>query len=141
MDAITEARKLIESRLAELEAEREALSTALDSLGAGKPTKVSAAPRRQPRKARTTGKRAPRGQRQAQFLTSLSDDPGATMTEIARRMGVSPQQLYPIAHKLEQDGAIVKDANGYVPVDAAKVKGGAGRTRGSQHEAKSAQKR
>jgi Mn-dependent DtxR family transcriptional regulator len=40
------------------------------------------------------------------------------MTEIARRMGVAPQQLYPIARRLESEGAIVKNDKGYAPTNA-----------------------
>ena len=117
MSAIEDARRVIEARLAELEQEREQLRGALESLSPGnaRPAKPRTSRRssRSRGSHRSGGKRAARGQRQQEFLSDLSSHPGATMTEIARRIGVSPQQLYPIAHRLESSGAIVKTESGY----------------------------
>src|SRR4051794_10749582 len=114
MKEIQEARRLIQSRLEELDAERGRLLDALKALpdeGAPRTESKARSNSHKPtrtRRSRGAGKRASRGQRQQQFLSDLSEHPGATMTEIARRMGVAPQQLYPIARRLESDGAIVK---------------------------------
>jgi predicted transcriptional regulator len=126
VSAIEEARRVVETRLAELEREREQLLGALESLspGAAKPSKSRRRSSRSRGSHRSGGKRAARGQRQQEFLSDLSSHPGATMTEIARRIGVSPQQLYPIAHRLESSGAIVKSENGYRPAEAAAAKDG-----------------
>lgn len=128
MEAIAQARRLIEQRIQELDSERAGLVEALSSLtvfdhaGDKRANGHSARPRT-PTAGRSSlpsnGKRAPRGQRQTQFLTQLTSNPGASMSEIARKMGVKPQQLYPIAHRLEQSGAIVKAATGYQPKQAA----------------------
>ena len=122
--------------MAEIDQERRTLVAALESLPGAVAGKVTASRRSTPKRSRAGGKRAPRGQRQAQFLTNISKDPGATMTEVARKMGVSPQQLYPIARKLEQDGAIVKSEKGYVPTGTApSVKRGRTEHRGAEQEA------
>ena len=125
MTALEEARRVIETRLSELEKERKQLLGALESLSpsAAKPAKARSSRRRTARARgshKSDGKRAARGQRQQEFLTDLSSHPGATMTEIARRIGVSPQQLYPIAHRLESSGAIVKTESGYRPAKDGK---------------------
>ena len=117
MSAIEDARRVIEARLTELEKELESLSP-----GNARPAKPRTSRRssRSRGSHRSGGKRAARGQRQQEFLSDLSSHPGATMTEIARRIGVSPQQLYPIAHRLESSGAIVKTDSGYRPAKNGK---------------------
>jgi hypothetical protein len=119
---VDEARLVLERRLVELDEEREQVTRALDALGSDT-TSGSAGPRRAPARTRDHhtggGKRAARGQRQEEFLAELSTNPGASMTDIARRIGVSPQQLYPIAHRLEASGAIVKTDDGYQPTKSA----------------------
>jgi predicted Rossmann fold nucleotide-binding protein DprA/Smf involved in DNA uptake len=122
LKAIQEARRLIESRLQELDGERDRLIEALRSLPDSAPTAQTRPPRNARKQARrgakASSKRAGRGERQRQFISEITATPGATMTEIARRMGVAPQQLYPIARRLESEGAIVKNDKGYAPTNA-----------------------
>lgn len=41
------------------------------------------------------------------------------MTELAKRIGVAPQQLYPIARRLASEGTIIKrEGGGYMPAAA-----------------------
>ncbi|MGH2604295.1 MAG: hypothetical protein ACRDJ9_33520, partial [Dehalococcoidia bacterium] len=57
--------------------------------------------------------RAPRGQRQAQFLATIEKKPGGPMSEIAGDMGVAAPQLYRIAGRLRKQGRIRKRGKGY----------------------------
>ena len=105
MDTIDQARKLMKDRLSELENERKAIEAALASLdekSAGRPTGSK-------RRRRSVARRARRGQ----FMTVVRDHPGEPMAELAREMGVRPQQLYPIARRLSDEGAIAKFNGGY----------------------------
>jgi len=134
-DLIPRVRAVIEKALGEVEAERTRLMRALGALGGpdrepGDASQTRARPSkagREPAKA----KRAARGQRQAEFLALVKARPGAPMAEMAREMGVRPQQLYPIARRLSAEGAITKSERGYVVADrpernGASAKSGAG---------------
>jgi hypothetical protein len=105
-DVLDQARKAIETRLRELEDEARRLSDALASLDDGTPTR-----RRTGRRSPT--RRAPRGQRQEQFLAAVKKNPGAPVSQIAKDIRVAPQQLYPVAHRLRQKGEIRKRGKGY----------------------------
>jgi predicted Rossmann fold nucleotide-binding protein DprA/Smf involved in DNA uptake len=117
---IDRARALIESRLEQLELERARLREALGHLGP-RPA------RRPARRARS--KRAGRGQRQAQFLELVAAKPGAPVAELAREMGVRPQQLYAIARRLTESGAIAKRDGGYVAVEPRRAESGSSDTK------------
>ena len=108
MDAIEQARQLIEAQLKQLDAEREQLLGALGAL----PSADGGSPSRS-RAARARRKRARRGQREAQFVADLTDHPDATVAEIAGRLGVAPQGLYPIARRLVANGSIAKRGHLY----------------------------
>ena len=58
------------------------------------------------------GRRAPRGQRQQQFLAAVKKNPGARGSEIAKEMGVPPSQAYALARRLQQNGQIRKAGPG-----------------------------
>ena len=105
-DTIDKARHMIEECLAELEDEAKKLRRALASLGHrdGKPSKA------QP--ARTTKKRAKPGQREKQLLASLSKHPDYKPSEHAKAMGVSANQVYSLATKLQKEGKLTKTAKG-----------------------------
>ena len=112
--AVDRARALIESRLEQLDRERDQLREALAHLGGS-----SVRRRRGPGRPRgRSGKRAGRGQRQAEFLSKLKANPGASIPELAREMGVQPQQLYAIARRLIASGAIAKRGGSYVVTSA-----------------------
>lgn len=105
-DVLDQARKVIETRLHELEDEARKLRDALANLDGGRPI-------RRRRRRRSTARRAPRGRRQEQFLTAVKKSPGAPVSQIAKGMGVAPQQLYPIGRRLHQRGQIRKQGKGY----------------------------
>jgi hypothetical protein len=106
-DVLDQARKVIETRLHELEDEAGRLRDVLTNLDGEKPARSRTV-------RRSTTRRAPRGQRQRQLLAAVKKNPGAPISEIAKNIGVSPQQLYPIASRLHQKGAIRKRGKGYV---------------------------
>ena len=58
-------------------------------------------------------KRAPRGKREQQLLTSIGAHPEFRVADHAREVGVKPQQLYPILRRLSEKGAIVKKDSKY----------------------------
>jgi sugar-specific transcriptional regulator TrmB len=108
-DVLDQARKVMEARLRELEDEARRLRNALASLG---DRKASRSPRRTTTR-RSTTRQAPRGQRQEQLLAAVKKKPGAPVSEIAKDIGVSPQQLYPVTRRLREKGEIRKQGRGY----------------------------
>ena len=124
-DTIDDARKLIESRLAEIEAEGGRLERALTSLGEG-----SVTPRRSPRRAAKPGpsatskpkrgprkrlapKRAKRGQRQAELLATIKKMSGASASELADAIGIKPTQVHALIRKAEAERKIKKKGQGF----------------------------
>ncbi len=130
-DTIDNARRLIQSRLTDLDAEAKQLERALASLGEGagakrrpgrprKRASVAAAPP-QPkpaRRKRKSSKRAPRGQRREEFLAAVKKSPGAKVSEIAKQLGISANQTHTLAGRLHQQKAIRKTGKGYRLVKA-----------------------
>jgi predicted Rossmann fold nucleotide-binding protein DprA/Smf involved in DNA uptake len=108
-DVLDQARKAIEAGLREFDHEAGRLRNALANLGGGTP----AGNRRPTTKRRSTTRRAPRGQRQEQFLAAVKKNPGAPVSQIAKEMGVQPSQAYTLAHRLHQKGEIRKRGKGY----------------------------
>jgi predicted Rossmann fold nucleotide-binding protein DprA/Smf involved in DNA uptake len=107
-DAVDQARRAIQTRLNEIDDETRQIKQALIHLGDGRPNRSRA-----PRNSRPTGRRAPRGERQQQFLAAVKKKPGARGGEIAKEMGVPPSQAYSLARRLQQDGQIRKRGKGY----------------------------
>lgn len=117
-DALQEAQAKIKEAISEIDEEKAQLQSALTSLGgvsSPKTDQPSAAPRKRTgrrRKARK-GKRAARGQRAEQFLAAVAEKPGATVTEIAKKLGVERTSLYPVAKKLSSEKRISKKGSGF----------------------------
>ncbi len=126
-DALADARQLIQSRLADLDAEAKQLERALASLGEGRapqrrrpgrPRKRAAAatstpPKRKPVRRKRKGKRAPRGQRREELLAAVKADPGARPTDLAKAIGVKPTQVHALIAKARKDKLLVKKSKGY----------------------------
>ncbi len=114
-EAVQQAKELLEKRLAELDAERKQVQHALSSLGTrlGRRSGSAGSTRRTTARRRSGGKRARRGQREAEFLEQVKDAPGAKISEIAKTMGVAPQQLYPIARRLSDSGQVSRQGDGF----------------------------
>src|SRR5271167_2067937 len=117
-DAVQEAQSKIKEAIAEIDQEGAQLQAALDGLSGASSAGKSAAPapavRERRRKRSRKGKRAAKGQRAEQFLAVLAEKPGATITEIAKKMGVERTSLYPVAKKLQSEKRISKKGSGFV---------------------------
>ncbi len=122
-ETIEQARQILEERLTELEAEADRLREAIAKLAGDE--RDATRPRRR-RAAKASGSRAPaprakRGERQRQHLESILRNPDYRVAEHADAVGVRPQQLYPLLHKLESSGKIAKTDDGYRAVDNGSV--------------------
>ena len=119
-DTIGKARKAIEDGLAELEAEAKKLRDALATLGhrdgKSRDSKPAKAPTPKPKK------RAKPGQREKQLLTSVSKHPDYKPSEHAKTMGVSANQVYSLATKLQKEGKLTKTAKGTYKVKQPRPK-------------------
>jgi sugar-specific transcriptional regulator TrmB len=113
-DVVADARRMIEDRLRELEAEASRLRSALAGLGGERPRSTRA--RRRPaasgRQRSAARERAPRGQREAEFLAAVEKSPGAKPAAIAEEMGIAPNQVYGLARRLHKTGRIRKRRGG-----------------------------
>jgi hypothetical protein len=121
-DTLDRARVVIQSRLAELDAEAKDLEHALASLGEratprrhrGRPEHAMAAPANaKPRAARKRAKRAPRGARREQLLAAIKANPGARPAELARAIGISANQVHSLIAKARAEKLLVKKGKGY----------------------------
>jgi hypothetical protein len=115
MSSITEARSSIAARLKELDDERDALLSALKALD-GIPNAVSTRARRAPARAKSTAKRTRRSgeDRAKQVLAIIERDPGITIPQIAKKLGIAPPYLYQrVVPKLSEEGKVRKDGKGW----------------------------
>lgn len=127
-DTIDDARQMIESRLAEIEAETKQLQDALPHLrdddgrhphrgranrkaAAGTGSSSRNGPRR-PTRAKAS-KRAHRGQRREELLAAIESSPGARPSELAATIGIRPTQVSVLIAKARAEGLIVKSGDGY----------------------------
>jgi hypothetical protein len=127
---IDDARQLIKSRLAEIEAEVRQLERAVVSMGEGSEPRPRR-PRRSPKRAgaatsapskpkrrqaapkRDAGKRAARGRRREQLLAAIKAAPGARPSELAKSIGVRPTQVHALIARARAEKLIVKSGKGY----------------------------
>jgi hypothetical protein len=129
-DTIEDARRMIESRLAEIAAEARQLEDALAHLAEdrarsprrrrgtrdGKTTSQATPPsQNRPRKPsrRMAAKRAPRGRRREELLAPIKASPGARASELAARIGIRPTQVSVLIAKARAERLIVRHGDGY----------------------------
>jgi predicted ArsR family transcriptional regulator len=108
-------RKLVKERLAELDKERKALEEALKQLGGDVQRKVR---RGRPAGSTSTGrKRRSRkgGTRADHALKAVSDSPGITAGEIAKKLDIKPNYVYRVMGDLVEDKQVKKKGRGYYP--------------------------
>jgi hypothetical protein len=107
-----EARDKLASAIAEIDHEKERLLRALQSLDTRSP---SGGPRklRARRSRRRRARRVRKGERRDQFLAAVGEQPGITVAQAAKKIGVPPSQLYPVARSLRKEKAITKRGAGY----------------------------
>lgn len=125
MDFLAEKRKEIEARLNELrplvdEADRlQAALDALDGLGSSKPARTRSPKRAaSPRKRGGSGKPGrPKGsgKRAAEALQLVTHQPGITIPEMAKVMGIHQNYLYRVLPGLQADGKVRKEGRGWHP--------------------------
>jgi hypothetical protein len=120
-DMLQEARSKLTDALHEIEREEKRLLRALQSLEGhlpGSHWRRAQARRSTARRA----KRAPKGKRREQFLEAVHEQPGITVAQAAKKIGVPPQRLYPVARSLRKERAISKRGAGYRVKARAKPK-------------------
>lgn len=104
------ARALIESRLREIKEEAGSLRRAFVSLGDGADSRKGGTPKRRRRKG---GRRAPRGQRQEQFLAAVKAKPGSTAADLGKEVGISTNQAYALGQRLLKASELKKSGKGF----------------------------
>lgn len=114
-------RTLLERGLKENAAESEKLNRALVNMGMGiTPEPGSPIRPAKPKAKRRRRKRAPSGQREAQFLAAVKEKPGITVAEIAKKLNVSPPNaLYALANRMVKARKVVKSGARYKLKEAA----------------------
>lgn len=76
----------------------------------------AAAPSSRGGAAARPGRRKGSGKRTGEALSLIEKHPGATIAELAARMGIKPNYLYRVLPGLAEEGKIVKDGGGWKPV-------------------------
>lgn len=117
-NTVDEAAKLIRNRIAELDSERTQLERALASLtggrqdrrGPGRPAGSSASSGTRRRRRRRRG-----GTRADQAVKLVTENPGASASQLAAQMKIKPNYLYRVLSELEKDGKVRKDGRAYHP--------------------------
>ncbi len=126
-DRLTELRPIVEE-YDRLTKAVEALSNAGvgSSRRAAKPKRAAAKPKRataKPKKRRSaaSGRRGrpkgsgKRGKRGKQALRLVTTNPGVTIPEIAKKIGIKQNYLYRVLPTLEKEGLVVKKGRGWYP--------------------------
>jgi sugar-specific transcriptional regulator TrmB len=112
-DVLDQARSLIEKRLNELDEERKRLERTLSDLTHGR---VGRRRPGRPRGSRTrsTPTRRRRRTRSDQAVKVVSENPGITASEVAKRMRIKPNYVYRVMGQLQKEGKVRKRGRGYV---------------------------
>ena len=125
-DFVDSTVKDIDARVSELKQELAKLEAARAALvggrrGPGRPP-GSGAGRTRTRRASANGRRTRRTRgrrggatRANQALELVRSQPGITIPQIAKSMGIEPNYLYRVLPKLAQEGQIKKDGQGWAP--------------------------
>jgi hypothetical protein len=112
-DVLDQARSLIEARLSELDEERQRLERTLADLTHGR------VGRRRPGRPRGSRTRRGRGRRRGgtradQAVKIVSENPGITASEVAKRMRIKPNYVYRVMGDLQKQRRVRKRGRGYV---------------------------
>jgi predicted Rossmann fold nucleotide-binding protein DprA/Smf involved in DNA uptake len=124
-DFVDSTVKDIDVRLSELKQELAKLEAARAALvggrrGPGRPpgsgtTRTRRAASSTGRRTRRTRGRRGGSTRANQALELVRGKPGITIPEVAKSMGIEPNYLYRVLPKLQQEGQIKRDGQGWVP--------------------------
>ncbi len=116
-NTVDEAAKLIRNRIAELDSERTQLKRALASLTGGRQGRRG--PRRPAGSSASSGTRRRRrrrgGTRADQAVKLVTENPGASASQLAAQMKIKPNYLYRVLSELEKEGRVRKDGRAYHP--------------------------
>lgn len=119
MSVTHDVRRQVEERLKELQPlvdEYERLRQVADLLA--EPTEAgSRKPRSTPRRALRTSatSRRAKGQRSEDALKLIREQPGISVADAAKALGIGTTYLYRLLPRLEREGRIRKEGRGYVP--------------------------
>jgi CRP-like cAMP-binding protein len=117
-DFLDTARRDIESRLADLRDEVRRLESALGALtdrGRGSGRGRGSTRRATNGRRRRRGRRARGGTRAAQAERLVKSNPGITISELAKKMGITPNYLYRVMPQLQKEGKVRKRDKGWHP--------------------------
>jgi len=120
-EVLDKAKTLIEDRLKDLDEEKKRLERALANLkgerrGPGRPRSTRTAKR-----TSSSGKQRRRrrgGTRADHALKAVTQNPGITASEIAKKLKIKPNYVYRVMSDLVEDGKVVKDGRGYTATGA-----------------------
>ncbi len=112
---IEQASDLLKSRLVEIDAERALLQGALLSLEGSKAKKSPGRPRGSKSKGKPGRPRGRKGGRADQAVAIITEKPGISASDMARKMKIKPNYLYRVLGELEQQGRVRKDGRVYHP--------------------------
>ncbi len=114
---LDDVREMLGKRLEELNEERVRLERALVHLGSkamprrpGRPRKVNA---KAAAKGSPPARRRRGGGRAEQAVKLIEKSPGATASEVAKKMKIKPNYLYRVLGDLEKEGRVKKDGRKY----------------------------
>lgn len=118
-NTVDEAASLIRERIRELDAERAQLERALASLTGGREGRRGPGrPQGSGNSSRAGTPRRRRGRRNTradQAVKLVTDNPGISASEIARKMSIKPNYLYRVLAELQKEGRVRKDGRSYHP--------------------------
>jgi hypothetical protein len=113
------ARREIQARLRDLRDEVKRLEAAASALGDGGPRRRGPGrPRGSTTKRRGAARRGRRrgsGTRAAQAEKLVRENPGITISDLAKRMRIKPNYLYRVLPQLQQDGKVRKRGKEWHP--------------------------
>jgi hypothetical protein len=114
------ARREIEARLRELRDEVRRLEAAASALDGGRARRGPGRPKGSGGTRRTTttrrrGRRRGSGTRAAQAEKLVRENPGITISDLAKRMNIKPNYLYRVLPQLQQDGKVRKRGKEWHP--------------------------
>lgn len=101
------------SRLNEIDKERADLVKSLEAAGVSVANGSAPSRSQEPKPASPPRRRRRGGNRAEQFVKLVSENPGITVSEVARQMGIKPNYLYRISKEVVDKGEVVKDGRGY----------------------------
>jgi hypothetical protein len=122
-NVLGQAQSLIQSRIRELDAEKARLERALKDLGGsvsrasgrvGRPAGSGTARRGPGRPKGSKTRRSRRGgTRREQALKVIGENPGITVSEIAKQLKIAPNYVYRVMAELQQDKSVTKKGKGF----------------------------